>query len=395
MVSPNNHVMPTKRSIFKDLYEKRKSLAVRIGLIGVILLLLSLLAKEMIPLEQNTGIWHISNVIIELFGKIGEAFILSGFVVFVLEEHPLAMMVKDVSKSIIDEIIDKHFQRNELLGFILRGIKNLNKYENIDEEIYNLYEKHGLLELTDEPRRSNVSIIFKKEGEVEGERDKILLNRIYDFRATNEAREGGSFKRINGDGLVAFFDSPVPTVADEDENEILNDIRKYLDVKFEFSTSFEVRGSTCNKERMCLNPVFLPGKDFDIENCRPKKNGRESEKTELYGVYEIVRQSDDNSLLKLNFYLNVKIPPKEFIDLCFEVKGIVSDYDLWTYEFISYSKGVTFDLNFGDDFETKIEEVLIGVQNTPVKSNTKLKYNGWIMPHSSISGTWRRKAGNN
>ncbi len=394
---PTTMFMPTKRSIFKDLYEKRKSLAVKIGLIGVILLLLSLLAKEMIPLEQNTGIWHISNVIIELLGRVGEAFILSGFVIFVLEEHPLAMMVKDVSKSIIDEIIDKHFQRNELLGFILRGIKNLNKYENIDEEIYNLYEKHGLLELTDEPRRSNVSIIFKKEEEVEGEKDKILLNRIYDFRAMNEAREGGSCKRVNGDGLVAFFDSPVPTVADEDENEILKDIHKYLDVKFEFSTSFEVSGSTCDKERVSLNPVFLPRKDFDIENCSPKKNRGESEKftTELYGVYEIVRQSDDNSILKLNFYLNVKIPPKEFIDLCFEVKGIVSDYDLWTYEFISYSKGVTFELNFGDDFETKIEEVLIGVQNTPVKSNTKLKYNGWIMPHSSISGTWRRKAGNN
>jgi len=179
-----------------------------VGLIGVILLLVSLLTKEMIPISQPTGFSHILNVIIELLGKVGEAFILSVFVVFVLEEHPLALMVKDVSKSIIDEIIDRHFTRNELIGFILKGIKNLNKYEHIDTEIYDLYEKYGLLELTDEPRRSNVSIIFKKEGEVEGEKNKIILSRIYDYRATNEAQEGGNSKLINRDGLVAFFDSP-------------------------------------------------------------------------------------------------------------------------------------------------------------------------------------------
>jgi len=54
-----------------------------------------------------------------------------------------------------------------LIGFILKGIRNLNKYEEIDNEIYSLYEKHGLLELAEEPRMSNLSIIFKKEGEVE------------------------------------------------------------------------------------------------------------------------------------------------------------------------------------------------------------------------------------
>ncbi|HEY9246711.1 MAG TPA: hypothetical protein VIO11_07700, partial [Candidatus Methanoperedens sp.] len=257
--------MPGKKhSIFKELYEKRKSLAIKIGLNGVILLLLSLLAGQMMPVNHPGGIWSILNVIIELFGKLGEAFILSGFVVYVLEEHPLALMIKDVSKSIIDEIIDKHFQRNELIDFVLRGIKHLNKYENIDDEIYSLYEKHGLLELADEPRRSNVSLIFRKEGDIEGEKDKILLNRIYDFRATNEARESGGLKLINRDGLVAFVDSSIPNPINEDENEISKEIHTYLDVKFEFSTSFEVGGSTCNKERVSLNPVYVPRKDFDI-----------------------------------------------------------------------------------------------------------------------------------
>ncbi len=378
--------MPTRKSIFKDLYEKRKSLAVKIGLFGVILILISLLVGEL--QQQTTGVWHIVNVIIELFGRVGEAFILSGFVVFVLEEHPLALMVKDVSKSIIDEIIDKHFQKNELIDFIIRGIKNLNKYENIDDEIYKLYERYGLLELTDEPRRSNVSIVFKKEGDVEGEKNKIILSRNYDYRATNEAREGGSSKLVNRDGLVAFFDSSVPKVTGGEEEIIFEDIRKYLDVQFKFSTSFDINGSKATL--LPLFPVFLPAKDFDAGCCRPKDGEAKEFKPELYGIYEIVNQNDAESLLKLNFYLNVKIPPKEFMELFFEVKGIVSDYDLWTYEFISYTKGVTFELQFGDEFDTRIEDVLIGVPTSPIKTNTKLKYNGWIMPHSSISGAWRR-----
>lgn len=384
--------MPNKRSIFKDLYEKRRSIAVKIGLTGVILLLVSILAKEMWPIQQPTGLSHILSVLIELLGKMGEAFILSGFVVFVLEEHSLALMVKDVSKSIIDEIIDRHFTKNELIAFILKGIKNLNKYEHIDDDIYVLYEKHGLLELTDEARRSNVSIIFKKEGELEGEKDKILLSRIYDYRATNEAHEGGNPKLINRDGLAAFFDSPLPQSMNETEDEILDNIHKFLDITFRFSTSFEIPGYECHKNLLLLEPVFLQRKDFDFENCIPKDLSNNKEfRPELYVVHEIISQSDGNRILKLNAYFNVKIPPKEYIELFFEVKGIVSDYDLWTYEFISYTKGVTFELQLGDDFETKIEEVLIGVPNSPIKSNSKLKYNGWIMPHSSISGTWRRR----
>ncbi len=384
--------MPSRKpyTIFKDLFEKRRSLAVKIGLTGIIFLLVSLLASEMMPAQQLTGVWHVLSVIVDLIRMMGEAFIISGFVVYVLEEHPLTMMVKDVSRSIIDEIIDKYFQRNELIGFILRGIKNLNKYENIDEDIYKLYEKHGLLELTDEPRRSNVSVIFKKIGEVEDEKDKILVSRIYDYRATNEAREGGSLKLVNRDGLVAFFDSPIPKVTEENKDEIIEDIHKYLDVQFKFSTSFEINGSKGNITP--LGPVFMSIKDFDLDNCRPKNYIETKEfKPELYGVYEILLQDDINSLLKLNFYFNVKIPPGQFIDLNFEVKGIVSDYDLWTYEFISFTKGITFELQFSEEFETKIEEVLIGVPTPPIKSCTKLKYNGWIMPHSTISGTWRRK----
>lgn len=387
--------MPGKRkhSIFKEMYEIRKSHSVKIGLTGISLLLLSLLAREIIPIHQPTGIWHVLNIIIELLGKAGEACILSGFVVYVLEGHSLAFIVKDVSRSIIDEIIDRHFSRKELIEFIFRGIKSLNKYEHIDDEIYDLYKKHGLLELTDEPHRSNASILLKKEGEVEGEKDKMFLNRIYDYRAMNEACEGGNMKLINKDGLVAFFDTSIPDISADTENEILKHIKKYFDIEFKFSTSFEISGSMCNKILLSLVPVVLSKDDFDVENCRPRTCGSESKefKPELYAVYDIFSQIDTNKVLKLKLYFNVRIPPGEFTDLCFSVKGVVSDYELWTYEFISYTKGVTFELQLGDDFETKIEEVLIGVKNSPIKSNSKLKYNGWILPHSSISVTWRRR----
>jgi len=197
---------------------------------------------------------------------------------------------------------------------------------------------------------------------------------------------------INGDGIVEFFDSHIPELMNETEDEILKNIHKYLDISFKFSTSFEISGYLCNKNLMPLEPVFINRKDFDLENCKPINYSNNKEfRPELYVVYEIISQSDGNRLLKLNAYFNVRIPPKEFIELFFEVKGIVSDYDLWTYEFISYTKGVTFELQLGDDFETKIEEVLIGVPNPPIKSNSKLKYNGWIMSHSSISGAWRRR----
>lgn len=388
--------MNSKKSIFKDLYEKRKSLAVKIGLTGVIILLSSLLIKKLVPVEQPADILYILDILIDLMGKVGEAFILSGFVVYVLEEHPLTMMVKDLSRSIIDEIIDKYFHEKELLDFIFRGIKNLNKYERIDDEIYSLYEKHGLLELTDEPRRTNISIIFKNEGYVENESGKILLNRMYDYRAINDARPGGNSKLINRDGLVAFYDVSITTGIDETKDGILKCIHNYLDISFKFSTSFEIKDSLCNKNLLPLEPDFISEKDFDIKNCRPNNDSgfyvfKKEFEPKLYAVYDIFQQSDGNKLLKLNLYLNVRIPPGEYIDIDFEIKGIVPDYDLWTYEFISYSKGVTFELQMGEEFETRIEEVIIGVQNTPIKSNSKLKYNGWIMPHSSISAAWKRK----
>ena len=78
------------------------------------------------------------------------------------------------------------------------------------------------------------------------------------------------------------------------------------------------------------------------------------------------------------------------MDLYFEAKGIANDYDLWVYEFISYTKGFECKLDFDDEFDTMIEDVLIGVPNPTNKTDKKLWYKGWIMPHSSVSVSWRR-----
>jgi len=370
----------------------RKTLAIKLGLFGIILLLLSLLANELLRMEitQLTGIWSILNFIINFIGKIGEAFVFAGFIAFVLEQHTISSVVKDGTKSIIDEIINCYFRREELIAFMLKCIKNLNKYEKIDNEVYELYETHGLLELTNEPQRFNHNLTFRKDGEVESEKDKIKLNIIHEYRATNAALRSENEKRINGDGLVTFFDRFVDISLDN-ENEILEYIEKNYIIIFKYLTSFEIKDTKSHKEDSFLTPIYKSLIDFDEKNCRPKIYDKKSQfKPELYGVYELLQHVNNKKILKLSYFLNIKIPAGEHMDLYFNSKTIASDYDLWAYEFISYTKGVNCEVQFDEEFETKIEDVLIGVPIPTTKSDNKLKYNGWIMPHSSISISWRR-----
>ncbi len=373
-------------SILKYIYELRKRFAIKMGLVGIILILISLLANDIFIGQIN-----IPSFIITLIGKIGEVIFIAGFIAFALEQHSISLLERDLSKSIISEIIDKHFPRKELIKFMLNCIRNLNKYENIDSEIYSIYEKHGLLELANEPRREQLSVIFKNEGNIKDEPDKILLKKIYDYRARNEANEQGRNKRVNENGLIAFFDETLSEVKEYNKDEILAIINEKFKVDFTFTTSFEMAYINKKIEQEKIEPIFISKNDFDRDNCRPMKYSKNEDKPELYGVYEIFRKNDGNMVLKYNLFFNVEIPPGKYIDLWMQVKGVESNYDLWTYEFISWTQGVTFELQLGDEFETKIEDVLIGVETIPNKSNTRLKYNGWIMPHSSISVCWKKK----
>lgn len=373
------------RTILKEIYDKRESLAIRIGLTGIILILISLLAIHLINTQNS-----IIQFILVFIGRIGEVFFLAGFIAFALEQHPLSEMARETTKSIIDELIDKYFPRKELIEFMLKCTRNLNKFEDIDSEIYSLYEKHGLLELANEPRRSNLSVTFKNDGDIEGQNGKILFNRIYDYRVTNEAHIGGKFKKINGDGLVSYYNTTLPDRKKYTSDEIIKCINNYLKIKFIFTTSFELSYSKEKIEKINLDPIFISRNDFDIEKCRPKSYNKDQEKPELYGVFEVPNNDEGDMILEYSLYFNVEIPPKEYIDLHLETKGIADDSDLWMYDFISWTEGVTFEMEFGDGFETKIVENLIGTRTSPHQSNIKLRYNGWVMPHSTICGSWRR-----
>ena len=384
--------LPKVHSYLDYINEKRQTLAMKFGLFGIALLFFSLLVSELLRMviTEPTGIWSASNFVLNFIGKIGEVFIFSGFIAFVLEQHTISSVVKDGTKSVIDEIINSYFRREELIAFMLNCIKNLNKYESIDDEVYRLYEKHGLLELTNEPQRFNHKLVFRKEGEVENEKDKIQLSVIHEYRATNAALKSENEKRINGDGLVSYFDRVVDISVNND-NEILKYIEKNFNMCFKYLTSFELKGTNSHKEDSFLTPVYIPLSDFDVKNCRPKTFDKNIQfKPELYGAYELLGQSNNKKTLKLSYFLNVKIPAEKHMDLYFKLKTIASDYDLWTYEFISYTEGVDCELLFDEEFETKIEDVLIGVPIPTTKSDIKFKYNGWIMPHSSISVSWRR-----
>jgi len=90
---------------------------------------------------------------------------------------------------------------------------------------------------------------------------------------------------INRDGLVAFFDSAVPGLTTEEEEEILKNIHKYQDISFKFSTSFEISGYTCNKNLTPLEPIYISRNDFDLENCRPNNSKMKRRSSPNYTLF--------------------------------------------------------------------------------------------------------------
>jgi|GEM_PF-5167453 len=132
--------------IFNILHEKINIFAIQLGLAGIIFLFSSIILDELI---MNPALSvELYRIIILFIEKIGELLIVAGFVSFILEKHNISQITEQLSTSIINEIINSYFTREKLLDFIKHCIKNLNKFEKIDDEIYGLYSEHGILELT-------------------------------------------------------------------------------------------------------------------------------------------------------------------------------------------------------------------------------------------------------
>lgn len=301
------------------------------------------------------------------------------------EVQSLKDAVEKTSKSFIDGYIAK-YSRDELIDFMMKCTEKINKFENISNSIYRLYRKHGLLELANEPRRSNLKLVYKNDGEADG--DNIKLTTVQTYRATNEAKiESNKYKRLNRNGLVAYHTLEVKEL---DSNKISEEIRKLFNTNLKFTASFPINGSKYEKKELCPF-LFISQDDFDEGKCVSKSDTESEGNSEprLYGVYNISRQKE-NYTVDLGLYFSVEIPPQEYIDFHIETKLIVPSFCLWVYEFVTWTNGVDFKLDFGDDFETDIEYVLTGASPTYL-TKKELIYNEWIIPHSSISAVWKKK----
>lgn len=292
--------------------------------------------------------------------------------------------VEKTSKSFIDAYIGR-FSRDELIDFMMKCTEKMNKFENISSSIYRLYRKHGLLELANEPRKSSLSLVYRNDGEIEG--DKIKLTVIQDYMATNEAKlKTAKNKRLNGNGLVAYLGLDVNEL---DENKISEEIRRLFNTNLKFTASFPICGIEYKDKELCPY-LIISQDDFDDKKCT-KKGEVDNEHIEpkLYGVYKISKQKEYYKV-NLGLYFNIEIPPQDHIDFHIETQVIVPNFYLWVYEFVTWTNGVDFKLDFDDEFETDIGYVLTG--GTPSYITRKqLIYNEWIIPHSSISAVWKKK----
>jgi len=291
-----------------------------------------------------------------------------------------------LSNSTIDNIIAT-YSRDELIDFIMKcSTEHLNKFEGLykDSRISKLYQKHGLLELTNEPRKSKLKLEYVNEREIES--NKILLNIIQSYTATNEASEESSKnKRLNEDGLVTYVSLDLKNL-----DEIKNTLQ-YLTAILRYIPSFP-RENPKSKE-LTLSPLVLANDDY--ENIDRGKHIKKTIKKELLsGVYRVSKKQDGYYLLELSLILDIEIPPKGVMDIHVETEVPVPNFYLWTYEFTSWTDSIDLELRKFNNFETEISYVLPGVLLEDRPSNitkTKLEYKRWIIPHSSISVAWAKK----
>lgn len=373
MVNSKNSIKKYPHLLYSYIVEKLESFALKTALVGISLFIPSIVFND--------------SFITFILDRIGEAFIIAGVIAYFVERHHLSLIIKGTSKSIIDEIINQYFTRNQVIDFILECTKKLNSIENIDEELYDLYSEHGILELANEPQRSGLSIVLEKFSDSDTEENKFILRRKLQYTAKNEANIENRYKLINEDGMVSFLEFPLDEI--NNVEEIINNISN--DINFEFFSSFEIENSNSNHERVNIKPIFLDKNDFDMRKCKPKQHTNLRKfKPQIYALYETIRKSPDKTMIRFEFIFNVKIPPQQNLQIFLDIIYSASYFDIFTYEFISYTKGVLFRLDLGKEFETKIGEVLIGAPTVFEKSDTEISHDGWIMPHSSITATWKR-----
>lgn len=369
-------------SIFETVSELREQLAIFLGLFGIILLLLSIAIPE--PYK--------SNLVLIFVGRLGEVLITTGLIVYIIEHHTISrFLTKEISISIIQDLFRYYFNKEEMEDLIVKFTRQLNRYETIDEDVWELYKRHGIVELFSEPVREDLHITYKYLGDVENAQDSIYLFKHWSFRAKNTAKQTlreDLSKKINKNGLIHGTRIPVDASFNTEKEEV----KKYIQQqsKLFFNKTLSGAGGVIEKTKM--KPDYFHESDFDKDNGLPK-NFKPTEQINLFLVYGIddVSRIDGRKYLIIELYLNEKIPPGGSLGIEFSYQAIVPDFNISTFDFQSYTLGFCFLLDFGDMFKTDVGERIIGKGLLANKSEKGLTFAGWIMPHSAVSCAWCRK----
>ena len=377
----SNKIYKERYSISQFLSDMRAYLAVIAGLSGASLLYYSMTFED--PSKS-----------ISFLGRLGEVLITAGLFTWIVEKYTIdKFLTKQISVSIIQDLFRYYFNRQEMIDLIIRFSKSLNQYEDIDEDVWALYERHGIVELFKEPIRENLNISISFIREVEESDNLIRLHRRWSFKAKNTAhpstRENLS-KYINRDGLVH-----TTKIMISDENLINPDniedfIENEVKLKF-YYTKLSCSGSY-NAKREKLEPFPIKDIQFDKKTLTPI-DVHPIKSTKLFLVYKIdeLARPDGMKYLVLQMFLNEMIPPGDSAAIEFTYEVVEKNFNVLHSDFMTYTLSCCFNLHFDDNFKTDISQGIIGNGFISSISPNEISYSGWIMPHSSISIAWAKK----
>lgn len=371
-----------KFSIIGLVYKLRGQLAIILGLCGISLLLISFAVPE--PYKSSSAF--------EFIGRLGEVLATTGFLAYIIEHHTISEFVtKDISVSIIKDLFRYYFNKEEMRKLIVEFTRELNQYEDLDDDIWKLYERHGIVELMTEPVREDLHIAYKYLGPVDGAKNSISLNKHWSFRAKNTAKKISQedlSKRINRNGLVQgatiLVDASFPTAP----NEVQAYVQKETNLLF-FINIPTANGKMKRKE---LKPLYFYEKDFNRDEGIPNTEPKDSDNLFLVFGIDSTTRTDGRKYLNIELYLNEMIQPGDSLGIEFNYNVVVDDFNVSTFDFVSYTHGFCISLDFDDElFKTDIGDRIIGSGFKSNKTDKGFTYSGWIIPHSSVAFAWVRK----
>lgn len=372
-----------KFSILKTTHRTRLFYALIIGFIGFLVLLIE--TKYSLAPDHD-----------EFYGKLlekgAEILIVTGFFIFIIEHNTIDKLItKDISISVIKDLFRFYFKKEEMIDLIVELTQDLNKDENIPPDVIALYKRHGLLELFNEPLREDLLIRNSFLEPFDTNADYFWVDRQWSYRVVNTAdiSKPELERKINKNGLVHQFSRGV--YPDEEIKNIEKYLRETLNLKFYVTDEFTHKSNRIKIE----NHKYIRLKEFDADKGIPKAIPNKIiallNKNTFYIVYDLKSDESGKNRLIVGFYYDRFIKPGESLGIELTYKSLTKNFNIVSLGFSSYTLGFNFELDLGSEFKTDIAQNIIGKGHIAIKTENRLSYSGWIMPHSSFSYSWARK----